>query len=31
LYFLFLVAILLGYMTLTQAMKRFYARRYGWQ
>jgi Mg2+-importing ATPase len=31
LYFLFLVAILLGYMALTQAMKGFYARRYGWQ
>jgi len=23
--------ILLGYMTLTQAMKGFYFRRYGWQ
>jgi P-type Mg2+ transporter len=31
LYFPFLVAILLGYMILTQAMKGFYARRYGWQ
>ena len=31
LYFAFLVAILLGYMTLTQAMKGFYERRYGWQ
>ena len=31
LYFLFLVAILLGYMVLTQAMKGFYTRRYGWQ
>lgn len=30
-YFAFLVAILLGYMVLTQAMKGFYARRYGWQ
>jgi Mg2+-importing ATPase len=30
-YFLFLSAILLGYMTLTQAMKGFYSRRYGWQ
>jgi Mg2+-importing ATPase len=30
-YFLFLSAILLGYMVLTQAMKGFYARRYGWQ
>ena len=30
-YFLFLVAILLGYVTLTHAMKRYYARRYGWQ
>ena len=31
LYFAFLAAILLGYMLLTQAMKGFYARRYGWQ
>jgi Mg2+-importing ATPase len=31
LYFAFLVAILLGYMALTQTMKGFYARRYGWQ
>lgn len=31
LYFAFLAAILLGYMALTQAMKRFYTRRYGWQ
>ena len=31
LYFAFLIVILLGYMTLTQAMKGFYARRYGWQ
>ena len=30
-YFGFLAAILLGYMALTQAMKGFYARRYGWQ
>jgi Mg2+-importing ATPase len=30
-YFAFLAAILLGYMLLTQAMKNFYARRYGWQ
>jgi len=30
-YFAFLAVILLGYMTLTQAMKGFYARRYGWQ
>ena len=31
LYFPFLAAILVGYVTLTQAMKGFYARRYGWQ
>jgi len=31
LYFLFLPLILLGYAALTQAMKRFYTRRYGWQ
>jgi Mg2+-importing ATPase len=31
LYFAFLAAILVGYMLLTQAMKRFYTRRYGWQ
>lgn len=31
LYFAFLAAILVGYMVLTQAMKRFYTRRYGWQ
>ena len=31
LYFVFLFAILLGYMLLTQVMKAFYARRYGWQ
>jgi P-type Mg2+ transporter len=30
-YFIFLLAILLGYMVLTQVMKNFYARRYGWQ
>jgi len=30
-YFAFLVVILLAYMALTQAMKAFYARRYGWQ
>jgi Mg2+-importing ATPase len=30
-YFAFLAAILTGYMALTQAMKGFYARRYGWQ
>jgi Mg2+-importing ATPase len=30
-YFAFLAAILMGYMALTQAMKGFYARRYGWQ
>jgi Mg2+-importing ATPase len=30
-YFAFLIAILLGYMVLTQAMKGFYTRRYGWQ
>ena len=31
LYFAFLPLILLGYMILTQAMKGFYARRFGWQ
>jgi Mg2+-importing ATPase len=31
LYFLFLPMILLAYMGLTQAMKGFYARRFGWQ
>ena len=31
LYFVFLPVILLGYMGLTQAMKGFYSRRYGWQ
>ena len=30
-YFWFLAAILLGYMCLTQLMKNFYSRRYGWQ
>jgi Mg2+-importing ATPase len=30
-YFPWLIAILIGYMALTQAMKGFYARRYGWQ
>ena len=30
-YFPFLVLTLLAYMVLTQAMKGFYARRYGWQ
>jgi Mg2+-importing ATPase len=30
-YFAFLFVILLGYLSLTQAMKGFYARRYGWQ
>ena len=30
-YFAFLAAILLGYMSLTQLMKNFYCRRYGWQ
>jgi Mg2+-importing ATPase len=30
-YFVFLAAILVTYMALTQAMKGFYARRYGWQ
>ena len=30
-YFPWLVAILLGYMTLTQGVKGFYIRRYGWQ
>ncbi|CAI8943321.1 magnesium-translocating P-type ATPase [Kosakonia quasisacchari] len=30
-YFPWLVAILAGYMTLTQWMKGFYSRRYGWQ
>jgi Mg2+-importing ATPase len=30
-YFPILAAILAGYMVSTQAMKRFYARRFGWQ
>jgi Mg2+-importing ATPase len=30
-YFLYLAVILLAYLALTQAMKGFYARRYGWQ
>jgi Mg2+-importing ATPase len=30
-YFLFLVPILLAYAALTQAMKGWYTRRYGWQ
>ena len=30
-YFVFLAAILLGYIMLTQAMKGYYARRFGWQ
>lgn len=30
-YFPWLIAILAGYMILTQAVKGFYARRYGWQ
>ncbi|MDF1480994.1 magnesium-translocating P-type ATPase [Extensimonas sp. H3M7-6] len=30
-YFPMLALVLLGYMLLTQAMKRFYARRFGWQ
>lgn len=29
-YFVFLVGILLGYMLLTQAVKRYYVRRFGW-
>ena len=31
LYFVLLPFILLGYMCLTQIMKGFYIRRYGWQ
>lgn len=31
LYFVFLPAVLLGYMALVQAMKRLYVKRYGWQ
>ncbi|GAB2805723.1 magnesium-translocating P-type ATPase [Comamonas piscis] len=30
-YFVFLVAVLLAYMGLTQVMKKWYIRRYGWQ
>ena len=30
-FFGWLVAILLGYATLTTALKRFYIRRFGWQ
>ena len=30
-YFPWLIAILAGYMTLTQLVKGFYSRRYGWQ
>jgi Mg2+-importing ATPase len=30
-YFPILVAILIGYMVLTQGMKRYYTRRFGWQ
>ena len=30
-YFPILAAILVGYVTLTQAMKGFYSRRFGWQ
>ncbi|UNK63606.1 MULTISPECIES: magnesium-translocating P-type ATPase [Buttiauxella] len=30
-YFPWLIAILAGYMTLTQCVKGFYSRRYGWQ
>jgi Mg2+-importing ATPase len=30
-YFPWLIGILFGYMTLTQAIKGFYARRFGWQ
>lgn len=30
-YFPILVAMLLGYMVLTQLMKHYYSRRYGWQ
>jgi len=30
-YFLFLIPILLAYAALTQAMKGWYTRRYGWQ
>jgi Mg2+-importing ATPase len=30
-YFMWLFAMLVGYILLTQAMKAFYARRFGWQ
>jgi Mg2+-importing ATPase len=30
-YFPFLAIVVVGYMALTQAMKRFYTRRFGWQ
>ena len=30
-FFVWLVAILLGYATLTTALKRFYIRSFGWQ
>jgi Mg2+-importing ATPase len=30
-FFGYLAAVLLGYVILTQVMKTFYARRYGWQ
>ncbi len=30
-YFPILIVILVGYMVLTQAMKRYYSRRFGWQ
>jgi Mg2+-importing ATPase len=30
-YFPYVLAILLGYVVLIQAMKGFYTRRYGWQ
>ena len=31
LYFVFLPVILLGYMGLTQAVKGYYIRKFGWQ
>jgi Mg2+-importing ATPase len=31
LFFVYLAAILVGYMVLTQAMKAYYTRRFGWQ
>ena len=30
-YFVFLTAVFVGYLVLTQAVKNFYTRRYGWQ